>query len=203
MGRPFPAYDEEPEEKANEAVSLDACQPEEKVSQPFSLEVCQSKKARAKAMRLLEHMPRSEKQLYEKLNAAGFTEEAIADAMAYVKSFGYVDDLRYAEQYLMSRMQVKSRQQLLMELARKGIDRHVAELAWEETVSLTEPDEHAMIREAILKKVDSGSRIDEKTLRRLYGYFARRGFRTGDVSAVLNELDISAIYDKNHAFDTE
>jgi regulatory protein len=60
-----------------------------------------------------------------------------------------------------------------------------------------------MIREAVLKKVDSGSRIDEKNLRRLYGYFARRGFRTGDVSAVLSELDISVIYDKNHAFDTE
>jgi regulatory protein len=148
-------------------------------------------KARAKAMRLLENMPRTERQLFDKLKAAQFSEEAIADAMAYVKSFGYVNDLRYAEQYLLSRMKSKSRQQLFIALAGKGIDRHTAQIAWDEVTELEEPDERAMIREGILKKAEPGSEIDEKELRRLYGYFGRRGFRTSDVTSVLNELDIS------------
>jgi regulatory protein len=148
-------------------------------------------KARAKAMRLLEHMGRTERQLSDKLKTAGFSEEAIADAMAYVKSFGYINDLRYAEQYLLSRMHGKSRQQLFADLAGKGIDRHTAQLAWEEVTELDEPDEHAMIRERVLAKAEPGSVIDEKELRRLYGYFCRRGFRSSDVTSVLNELDIS------------
>jgi regulatory protein len=142
-------------------------------------------------MRLLENMPRTERQLFDKLKAAQFSEEAIADAMAYVKSYGYVNDLRYAEQYLLSRMHSKSRQQLFVALAGKGIDRHTAQIAWDEVTELEEPDERAMIRRDILKKADPGSEIDEKVLRRLYGYFGRRGFRTSDVTSVLNELDIS------------
>jgi regulatory protein len=148
-------------------------------------------KARAKAMRLLENMPRTQRQLFDKLKMAQFSEEAIADAMAYVKSFGYVNDLRYSEQYLLSRIHSKSRQQLFAALAGKGIDRHTAQIAWDEVTELEEPDERIMIREEILKKAEPGSEIDEKELRRLYGYFGRRGFRTSDVTSVLNELDIS------------
>ena len=48
-----------------------------------------------------------------------------------------------------------------------------------------------MIRSAVLKKYAPGSELDEKEMRRLYGYLARRGFRPGDITAVTEELEIA------------
>ena len=156
---------------------------------PAEREEC--KKARAKAMRLLEHMDRTEKALYDKLRQADFSERAIADAMAYVSSYGYINDSRYAEVYLRNRVENKSRQQLMQELMRKGVDYQTACEAWENVTVDEEPDERSMIREQMLKKCQPDTEIDEKTWRRLMGYFARRGFHTGDVTSVMNELGIT------------
>ena len=52
--------------------------------------------ARRKAMRLLEHMDRTEKGLREKLRQAGFTSQAVDHALTYVEAYGYIDDERYA-----------------------------------------------------------------------------------------------------------
>ena len=51
-------------------------------------------RARKKAMRLLEHMDRTEKGLTDKLRQAEFSPEAVEDALAYVKSYGYINDAR-------------------------------------------------------------------------------------------------------------
>lgn len=152
------------------------------------------KKARAKAMRLLEHMDRTEKGLYEKLKSAEFSERAIAEAMAYVKSYGYINDLRYAETYLRTRVESKSRQQLTLELLRKGVDKHTIDLAWDAVIELEEPDERSMIRQTVLKKYQPGTALDVKGMRRLYGQLTRKGFRGGDISSVLNELEITCDY---------
>ena len=51
-----------------------------------------SKRAAKKAMKLLEHMDRTEKGLRDRLHQAGFGQDAIEAAMAYVESYGYIDD---------------------------------------------------------------------------------------------------------------
>ncbi|MBU5480835.1 regulatory protein RecX [Blautia sp. MSJ-19] len=151
----------------------------------------QQKEARKKALKLLEHMDRTEKGLYDRLLRAGFSEELSADAVAYVKDYGYVDDKRYAMNYLMYRIHEKSRQKLFQELQQKGISRQIIQTAWEEMAELEEPDERKLLRQMIEKKCQSGSRLDEKEMRRLFGYLARRGFRSGDIFSVLEEMDIS------------
>ena len=82
----------------------------------------QQKEVRKKALKLLEHMDRTEKGLSDRLRQAGFCTEAVEDAVAYVSSFGYVDDSRYAENYIAYRIQSKSRHKILQELLQKGVD---------------------------------------------------------------------------------
>ena len=82
--------------------------------------------ARRKAMRLLEHMDRTEKGLREKLRQAGFTSQAVDHALTYVEAYGYIDDERYARTYIAYRMDTKSRQKIIRELMGKGIDRKTA-----------------------------------------------------------------------------
>lgn len=52
------------------------------------LDLEERNRARKKAMRLLEHMDRTEKGLTDKLRQAEFSPEAVEDAIAYVKSYG-------------------------------------------------------------------------------------------------------------------
>lgn len=151
------------------------------------------KKARRKAMVLLEHMDRTEKGLSDRLRQAGFSREATEDAMEYVKSYGYIDDFRYAQNYISYRIHTKSRQKILMELQQKGVDRAVAQVAWEEVAGYEEPDEYNLLKETILKKYEDGSFLEEKELRRLYGFLQRRGFRQSDIYHALEELHIDQI----------
>ena len=83
-------------------------------------------------MRLLEHMDRTEKGLTDKLRQAEFSPEAVEDAIAYVKSYGYINDARYARTYISFRIESRSRQKILTELQMKGVDRQTALEAWEE-----------------------------------------------------------------------
>ena len=154
------------------------------------------RKARAKAMRLLEHMDRTEKGLAQRLRQAEFSEAETADAMQYVKSFGYLDDMRYAQVYIRGRIHAKSRKQIFQELMKKGVDRETIRMAWEAETEFEQSDERALIRTELLKKYGTGAELDEREMRRLQGFFARRGFQYEDVSAVMSELEIHVSYER-------
>ena len=147
-------------------------------------------RARRKAMRLLEHMDRTEKGLTDKLHQAGFSPEAVEDALAYVKSYGYIDDCRFARNYISFRMESKSRQKILSELQIKGVDRQTALEAWNEMEELLEPDEREVLRKTIEKKFRPDTELNEKEMRRLKAYLARRAFKFEDISRTLEEMNI-------------
>ena len=142
-------------------------------------------------MLLLEHMDRTEKGLSDRLRQAGFSEEAAEDAMNYVRSYGYLNDQRYAMNYISFRMGTKSRQKILQELAGKGIDRQTALAAWEEAAEVEEPDELAVLRTTVEKKYHPDTVLDEKEMRRLQGFLLRRGFSYGDIFHIFEEMNIT------------
>ena len=80
------------------------------------LEEVVGKRAKKRALHLLEQMDRTEKQLRDKLLANEYPQSCIDGAIAYVKGFHYLDDSRYASNYVrfsqekMSRVQMKQKQ---------------------------------------------------------------------------------------------
>lgn len=152
------------------------------------------RQARKKAMRFLEHMDRTEKGLADKLIQSGFSAEATADAVAYVKDYGYINDSRYALNYILGRVHDRSRQKIFQELLQKGINREIAEIAWEEAAELENPNERDLLKRTVEKRWSFGSELDEREMRRLYGYLSRRGFRSGEISSVLEEMEITVVY---------
>ncbi len=151
----------------------------------------EEKRARRKAMQLLERMDRTEKGLREKLRQGGFSPEAVENAVDYVKSFGYIDDARYARNYISGRLGTRGRQRILQELYQRGIDRQTALDAYEETAQLQETDERETLRTAILRKYPEETSLSDKEMRRLYGFLIRRGFSAGDILQVMEELGIA------------
>lgn len=167
----------------------------EKKNAPKALPTEEQRKARRKAMMLLEYKNRTEKELADRLAQDGFSEEAAEDAMEYVRSYGYINDKRYAASYIFSRMNQKSKNKILQELQQKGVDREIAAAAWEETAEAQERDEREVLRRTIAKKYQPGTSLDEKELRRLYGFLVRRGFQYGDIAGVLNEMGIDRMFE--------
>ena len=111
--------------------------------------------------------------------------------MNYVRSYGYLNDQRYAMNYISFRMGTRSRQKILQELAGKGIDRETALVAWEEAAEVEEPDELAVLRATVETKCQPDTALDEKAMRRLQGFLLRRGFSYGDISHMLGEMNIT------------
>ena len=143
--------------------------------------------AKAKAMQFLTASDRSKKELIDRLTRAGFGPEETEEAVAYVSSFGYLDDRRYAQNLVRRRIHSKSRQQIFMELREKGIDQDTADEAWEEICREEEYDEERMVREAAAKRYPDGIPDDIREKRKLFAYLARRGFSYDIISHVISD----------------
>jgi SOS response regulatory protein OraA/RecX len=89
------------------------------------------KQAKQKALSLLNYMDRTESQLRQKLQEKSFDEQAIDAAVEYVKSFDYINDVSYAERYILNRQGTKSKREIYAALCQKGICREDIERAME------------------------------------------------------------------------
>ena len=141
-------------------------------------------RATLRAMHILERTDKTEAQLRRKLEESEYPKEAVESAIAYVTSYGYLDDRRYAEHYIEWKKQGKGKARLKMELVQKGISREIIEEVLEST-DFGETRE--MIRQIILKKRKTDIPMNEKEKQRLYGFLMRKGFSSSDILAVMRE----------------
>ena len=142
------------------------------------------KRATLRAMHILERTDKTEAQLRKKLEESEYPKEAVESAIAYVTSYGYLDDRRYAKHYIEWKKQGKGKARLKMELAQKGISREIIEEVLEST-DFGETRE--MIRQIILKKRKTNIPMNEKENQILYGFLMRNGFPSSDILAVMRE----------------
>jgi regulatory protein len=91
-----------------------------------------AKRARKRALHLLEQMDRTEHQLRRKLADGGYPEICIDAAIDYVKSYHYLDDRRYACTFVRCTRERMSRLRIRQKLIERGISRDLIELAFEE-----------------------------------------------------------------------
>ena len=150
------------------------------------IEVVLTKRAKLRALHLLEQGDRTKKDLEEKLLKNGYPPEAAEAALAYVESFHYIDDKRYALSYIQNQSGRKGRARIQMELRRKGVPQEYIDQAFQEMEE--ETDTEAVIRELVQKKRRGQGPMDEKEKQRLYGFLLRRGFSTSDILCVLREF---------------
>lgn len=137
--------------------------------------------ARKKAMDLLVRSDRTEKELRERLAYAGFTGEAVEQAIAYVKGFRYIDDGRFAKNFTEYRAANMSNLRLKQELKHRGIEDELIE----ECLSLRTED--GILRKLIYKKLDLIDISDEKKLKKIRDSFYRKGFLLSDINELMGE----------------
>lgn len=141
------------------------------------------KRAKLKALHLLSDMGRTESQLCDKLKAGGYTEDVVDEAVAYVKSFGYINDLEYARSFVEGRKHKKSRKELFMLLSRKGLDASLIEEALDECCK--EEDAREAIQDILRRKRFSPETATEKEKQKICASLARKGFHYEDIRQVI------------------
>lgn len=147
------------------------------------------KRAKLRAMHLLTARDYTELQLRNKLEQGEYTQEAVETAIEYVRSWHYLDDQRYMEQYLTGFSGNKSRRQREQELQQKGISKEMIAAFRQKQEDIGEKqDETEMILGLLRKRCRDPRSADEKEKRRHYAYLMRKGFDSGDIRRAWDEF---------------
>lgn len=144
------------------------------------------RKAAEKAMNLLLQQDRTKKELQDRLYRAGFSEQASAYAMEYVTGFGYIDDLRYARNYISFHKGNRSKKELRYKLMNRGVEPEVLAVALEEYES---EDEQNALSRLLIKRLKGKqlSDLEYAEQNKITAYLARKGFALPAIRRVMQE----------------
>lgn len=143
------------------------------------------KRAVRRAMYLLRQMDRTEAQLRQKLAEGHYPEALIDEAVAYVESWHYIDDYRYACSYIRCHQASKSRLQLKVALQKRGVSADVMERAMEEEYA---GQEEELIRKFLEKRHYDPENTDWKEKQKIFQSLQRKGF---PVSEIKRSMDLT------------
>lgn len=144
-----------------------------------------------KALEVLARGPKSTKDLGRWLAQRDHQPDDISAAIAKLTERGLLNDGAYAVMFARSRFTTHhmSRRRIGAELAKRGVDRAVAEAAINEVIVDENVDEAAMVDAAAIKKFRTLDQLEpDVRRRRLYGFLARKGFAPDLVRAAVAKL---------------
>ena len=161
------------------------------------------KRARKRGMNLLKSMDRTEADLRRRLSDGGYPPEAVDDAISYLLSYHYIDDKRYASEYIRCRIGSMSIRMIRTKLSQKGIDTKVIDEAFaeheNESGNTAEDNERELIVSLIKKRCPLGvEELEYADKQRLFGYLYGKGFSVGSIESAYNSVLRSGLH--NSAF---
>ena len=126
-----------------------------------------------RALRLIQHRPRSENEIRQLLRRHAVPEGAADEAIERLRQSGLVDDAGFAQTWVENRADFhpRSRRALAYELSRRGIDAQVIEQ------SLGAIDDDRMAYHAAQRQARKYKDLEWNDFRqKMYRYLAQRGF---------------------------
>jgi regulatory protein len=136
------------------------------------------------AMDMLVRRDYSETELLRKLMDKGFSKRFAAAGVDYVNRFHYLDDERYARQFISGRIGTASGQMMTYKLKQKGISDEIIQKVLEES----EWDDKDGIALEIRKRYGSDAKLDlltDRERQKLCQSLMRKGYRSSDISSYL------------------
>ena len=146
-----------------------------------------ARRAREKALYLLEHRSHSKRELTEKIARTAASRQAAQAAADHLEELGLLDDQAYAESYakelfLRKRYGVRRVRQ---ELARKGIDREIID----QVLALYEDQDPGEAISLVLERRYPQWRQDERVRRRAVAALQRLGYSYEQIRSALGGLE--------------
>lgn len=134
------------------------------------------------ALNVLTFKARTTKEIKTKLKEKGYSANQIEETVTKLTYYNYLDDEAYALSYIKANACTKGKKLILGELLNKGIDKSIILDCYEKL----ETDEKDTIQSIFDKRFINYDMTDEKQKRKVFSYFARRGFNYDSISSVIN-----------------
>ena len=161
----------------------------EKISEEDYKEITETlipKRALDRSYNLLMTKDYTEKQLREKLRGDAYPEDVIDVTVEKLKYERFLDDRRYAENYIFWKAKERSRNRIFMDLAQKGIDSGLAEEVYRTLLEKNDIDSEANAVAAFLtKKKIEPDELDYEEREKLIAKLLRKGFSYDSVKKAL------------------
>ena len=135
------------------------------------------KRAKKRCLNLLEKKNYTEYKLREKLREGLYPTEIEEKAIAYVKSFHYIDDYRYACDYIFYHKDSETRKKIEEKLRIKGIEASILQQAFADSYKEGEElqIELEQVYKLLQKKHFDRENMDWKEKQKIYAYLLRKG----------------------------
>jgi regulatory protein len=145
--------------------------------------------AAREAMAMLVRRDYSEAELLHKLMEKGFAKDIAMSGVDYVNQYHYLDDTRYARQFILSRLGTISRQMASYKLKQKGISDEIIQQVLEESGWNDMDGIAAEIRKRFGAEPDI-SVLSDRERQKLCQSLVRKGFRYSDISSYLRNAKL-------------
>lgn len=142
----------------------------------------------AYALGYLSKYSSTEKNLMRKLREHEYSKLASNMTIDRLKDLGYIDDRRYAERFVESRISRMGKYKLKAELYQKGVPNDIIDEVLGEVDS---DDIYASAWNTARKWLNSHSIEDNKDRDKYYRYMQYRGYDFGTIKAVLQDLEVN------------
>lgn len=141
------------------------------------------KRARDRALYLLQSQGRTQAEMIKKLQNDGYPDDVTRDVMSFLSEYHFVDDNAYTENYIHVNKSRKSPRQMAYELQQKGVDKaKISQILEENPV-----DEEETARALLKKKTGGQIPKDWKERQKLAAFLGRKGFSFDVIQRVLRE----------------
>ena len=148
------------------------------------------KKAMDMSLRYLQYRSRSQKEMETYLEGKGFDRDIIDQTIEKLKSYGYIDDLAFARDWISHRMAAKpmGKAMIKREQYYKGIDSQIIDNSLEQ---VTDDEEEEQAYKLALKYIKRYQNLDKREKFYKMGQaLARRGFSWEVAKRALRRLDL-------------
>ncbi len=149
-----------------------------------------TKRATLRGVNLIKDKDYTEYELRQKLLKSNYPPEAVDSAIIFAINNKYIDDRRYALNYVSFKAENKSRKYIENRLKIKGINVSLIETACEEYYCDNDNAEINQIEKLIKKKL-SGKNVSELTYeekQKIFSYLYRKGYTIDGINKAFNEF---------------
>ena len=154
------------------------------------MEVLLPKRCKLRAMNLLQKKDYTERQLRDKLSEGLYPPDIVDEAIDYVKSYHYLDDERFARDYITYHMSMRSKNRILQDLTAKGISKEICMPLMDELYAGEDSEvELDQIRQLLSKKHFDPDTADYKEKQKMMAFLLRKGFQMSDIRRVMGEIE--------------
>ncbi len=149
-------------------------------------------RARQYALKYLSYRPRTRHELIQHLLHKGFTEEICKQTANWCNEHGYVDDERYAFQWVEERMRLRPRGRYLLqqELLKRGIPALYVERALRQIPADSEEEAACeLVEKKFIRQTYQQKDVDvDKVMGKAGAFLQRKGFTSEVIRRTLHKL---------------